>query len=67
MKVLLAAIRAVHRVCTHVLDSGVLALSHESATDDENAGLMNFIFFCFKTNFALFTFLTVERVVDFFL
>ena len=41
VKLVLAAIRAVHRICTHILDSGDLTLSVESATDAENSGLPN--------------------------
>ena len=41
MKVVLATIRAVHRICTHILDSGDLAPSNESATDADNAGLLD--------------------------
>ena len=43
MKVVLATIRAVHRVCAHILDSGDFALSNESAMDDENAGMLKLI------------------------
>ena len=41
MKVVLATIRAVHRICAHILDSGDLAPSNISATESENAGLLN--------------------------
>lgn len=37
VKVVLATVRAVHRICSHILDSGDLALSNESTTDAENA------------------------------
>ena len=37
----LATIRAVHRICSHILDSGDLALSDESTTDAANAGMLS--------------------------
>jgi len=39
--VVLAAIRAVHRMCSHILDSGDLTPSTYPTTDAENAGLSN--------------------------
>lgn len=36
---MLATIRAVHRICSHILDSGDLVQFHQSAVDSGNAGL----------------------------
>ena len=38
VKVVLTAIRAVHRICSHILDSGDLTMATESLAHADNAG-----------------------------